>query len=250
MRWNHDRPLKLDGGVGVCAEFIRDVQLKEGKEADQEKVFVSIERRIATAKQDEIDMLAEAAVDLEVKGELEHRVRQRLWRDQEEDFGACSIVEGRKIVFLRGPTPEQPTRGASRYSNPEHASSSSSFSYADPHFAHTVIPDARLLFRYSALTFNAHSIHLDPLYAREIEGHRNLLVHGPLSLTFLITLLQHHLSSEGNQVVQSIEYRNTKALYCDEEVTFYGKPSGEKKWEVWAEDKSGGIGVRGRVKVE
>jgi 3-methylfumaryl-CoA hydratase len=37
-----------------------------------------------------------------------------------------------------------------------------------------------LLFRFSALTYNAHRIHYDRDYARDAEGYRGLLTHGPL----------------------------------------------------------------------
>jgi 3-methylfumaryl-CoA hydratase len=37
-----------------------------------------------------------------------------------------------------------------------------------------------LLFRFSALTYNAHRIHYDRDYAREAEGYPGLLTHGPL----------------------------------------------------------------------
>jgi 3-methylfumaryl-CoA hydratase len=37
-----------------------------------------------------------------------------------------------------------------------------------------------LLFRFSALTYNAHRIHYDRDYARQVEGYPGLLVHGPL----------------------------------------------------------------------
>jgi len=42
-----------------------------------------------------------------------------------------------------------------------------------------------LLFRYSALTFNAHRIHYDAPYARDTEGYSGLVVHGPLQATLL-----------------------------------------------------------------
>jgi 3-methylfumaryl-CoA hydratase len=37
-----------------------------------------------------------------------------------------------------------------------------------------------LLFRFSALTYNAHRIHYDRQYARDTEGYPGLLTHGPL----------------------------------------------------------------------
>jgi acyl dehydratase len=44
--------------------------------------------------------------------------------------------------------------------------------------------DERSLFIFSSLTQNAHRIHYDAVYAREVEGHRGLLVHGPLTALF------------------------------------------------------------------
>lgn len=53
----------------------------------------------------------------------------------------------------------------------------------------TLTPDARLLFRYSALTFNTHRIHYDLPYAREVERYRGLVVHGPLIASLLLQML-------------------------------------------------------------
>ncbi len=49
-------------------------------------------------------------------------------------------------------------------------------------------PTAALLFRYSALTFNAHRIHYDRKYTMETERYPGLVVHGPLQATFLLRL--------------------------------------------------------------
>lgn len=60
-------------------------------------------------------------------------------------------------------------------------------------FHHVVTPSEALLFRYSALTFNSHRIHYDAPYAREVEGYRGLVVHGPLTATLLLLLAQERL---------------------------------------------------------
>jgi 3-methylfumaryl-CoA hydratase len=52
--------------------------------------------------------------------------------------------------------------------------------------ARTVTPDAVLLFRYSALTFNAHRIHYDRDYCVGEEGYPGLVVQGPLTATLLM----------------------------------------------------------------
>jgi 3-methylfumaryl-CoA hydratase len=49
---------------------------------------------------------------------------------------------------------------------------------ADDEWAIEVSPT--LLFRFSALTYNAHRIHYDRDYARSVEGYPGLLTHGPL----------------------------------------------------------------------
>ncbi|MEF3275551.1 MAG: acyl-CoA dehydrogenase [Chloroflexus sp.] len=56
----------------------------------------------------------------------------------------------------------------------------------------TVVPDTRLLFRFSALTFNAHRIHYDRPYAQQEEGYPGLVVHGPLVAVLLMELARHN----------------------------------------------------------
>jgi 3-methylfumaryl-CoA hydratase len=50
--------------------------------------------------------------------------------------------------------------------------------------------DTRLLFRYSALTCNAHRIHYDRDYAMREEGYPGLVVHGPLTAMLLLRLAE------------------------------------------------------------
>lgn len=49
-----------------------------------------------------------------------------------------------------------------------------------------IVPDQAMLFRYSAITFNAHRIHYDRSYASEVEHYPDLLVHGPLMASLLL----------------------------------------------------------------
>ncbi|NRB00957.1 MAG: MaoC family dehydratase N-terminal domain-containing protein [Rhodobacteraceae bacterium] len=43
-----------------------------------------------------------------------------------------------------------------------------------------------LLFRYSAITFNAHRVHFDLPYAQIVEHYPGLIVHGPMQANFLM----------------------------------------------------------------
>jgi len=56
----------------------------------------------------------------------------------------------------------------------------------------TVVPDPTLLFRFAALTFNAHRIHYDRTYATAVEGYPGLVVQGPLTAVLLMELVRCH----------------------------------------------------------
>ena len=57
-----------------------------------------------------------------------------------------------------------------------------------PLVEHVVTPDPTLLFRFAALTFNAHRIHYDRDYAQKVEGYPDLVVPGPLIAVLLMNL--------------------------------------------------------------
>ncbi|TXH29457.1 MAG: acyl-CoA dehydrogenase, partial [Elusimicrobia bacterium] len=73
-----------------------------------------------------------------------------------------------------------------------------------------VTPDSRLLFRFSALTFNAHRIHYDRPYARDEEGYPGLVVQGPLTAVLLMQLLRGRVAEE----VSEFSFRGLGPL-CD-----------------------------------
>ncbi|RQM06859.1 hypothetical protein DH86_00004373, partial [Scytalidium sp. 3C] len=95
------------------------------------------------------------------------------------------------------------------------------------------------------LTFNAHRIHLDPQYCREVEGHRNLVLHGPLSLVLMLSVLKSQLG-EG-ETVQRLDYRNLAPLYAYESLRIcISQDSKERqKYDVWIEGAGGGYAVKG-----
>ena len=66
--------------------------------------------------------------------------------------------------------------------------------------------DAVTLFRYSALTFNAHRIHYDPEYARA-AGYDGVVVHGPLLATLLADFARETLGG-----LTSFSFRATAPL--------------------------------------
>jgi 3-methylfumaryl-CoA hydratase len=67
-----------------------------------------------------------------------------------------------------------------------------------------------MLFRYSAMTFNAHRIHYDEPYARKVEGYEGLVVHGPLQATLMLNRAASHLG----RLPRHFSYRGLQPLIC------------------------------------
>jgi 3-methylfumaryl-CoA hydratase len=72
-----------------------------------------------------------------------------------------------------------------------------------------VQPGTPLLFRFSALTFNAHRIHYDRPYALHEEGYPGLVVHGPLTAVLLMQLLRQHTP----RPVRAFSFRGLAPLF-------------------------------------
>jgi len=85
-------------------------------------------------------------------------------------------------------------------------------------FSSQVLPDSVLLFRFSALTGNAHRIHYDLPYARQQEGYPGLVVHGPLQAIWLIGHLQQELAIEPTR----FEYRAHRPAIAGRPLTLEG----------------------------
>lgn len=112
--------------------------------------------------------------------------------------GKIRIEEEQAIVYREpgGPVPA-PTPLVSLPEPPEES------------WSRMVTPDSILLFRFSALTFNAHRIHYDRPYAMQEEGYPGLVVHGPLIAVMLMELVRKHCPHQ----VQSFSFRGKAPLF-------------------------------------
>jgi hydroxyacyl-ACP dehydratase HTD2-like protein with hotdog domain len=119
----------------------------------------------------------------------------------------------------------------------------------EPDFSVVLTPTQQMLFRFSALSFNAHGIHLDPQYCREVEGYRNLLVHGPLSLVLMLSVLRSQL--QPGEMVMKFDYRNLAPLFAKEEMKICVRKDRERDdgFDVWIEGQEGGYAVKGSAVV-
>ncbi len=87
-------------------------------------------------------------------------------------------------------------------------------------WSHTLQPDTRLLFRFSALTFNAHRIHYDRAYAADVEGYPGLVVHGPLTAVLLLQLVRQNTP----RAVAAFSFRGLAPLFDLGPIHLLGRP--------------------------
>jgi hydroxyacyl-ACP dehydratase HTD2-like protein with hotdog domain len=85
-----------------------------------------------------------------------------------------------------------------------------------------VEPDTRLMFRYSAVTFNTHRIHYDLPYAREVEGYPALVFQGPLSAL----LIAAGATSDAGRPLTSFAFRASNPLFAGLAFTITGRLDG------------------------
>ncbi|MFD2416611.1 FAS1-like dehydratase domain-containing protein [Amycolatopsis pigmentata] len=80
-----------------------------------------------------------------------------------------------------------------------------------------------LLFRFSALTYNAHRIHYDRDYVRDVEGYPGLLTHGPLQALAMAEAARAQGRFAGNL---SFDYRLTAPLFDHQGLIVRATPDG------------------------
>lgn len=95
---------------------------------------------------------------------------------------------------------------------------------ADGAWSRRVVPDTRLLFRFSALTFNAHRIHYDRPYATTEEGYPGLVVHGPLVAVLLADLVRRHQP----EPMTAFEFRGRAPLFDLAPFQLLGRPRADE----------------------
>ena len=121
--------------------------------------------------------------------------------------GGRACVEEEQVIVYRGggfrPAAGVPVRGPAE----------------DAAWSETFLPTTVTLFRFSALTNNAHRIHYDHPYATGVEGYPGLLVHGPLTALLLLDAAGRH----GAGAITRFRYRALAPLYADQLVRLEGR---------------------------
>jgi 3-methylfumaryl-CoA hydratase len=95
----------------------------------------------------------------------------------------------------------------------------------------SMVPNEVRLFRFSALTGNAHRIHYDRPYAETVEQLPGLLVHGPLLALLLLELPRREAPS---RTVRAFEFRLRRPVTSGTEVVGEVVSQEAGRWQVRA----------------
>ena len=147
-----------------------------------------------------------------------------------EDGRVC-IVEDQDIVYREAPkagtvaSELRPTRTAA--------------------WRETVTPTEALLFRYSALIFNAHRIHFDRPYTMGHEGYGGLVVHGQLTATLLADLA----GRETGKRMTAFSFRALRPILDTGPFDICGAPEADCA-ALWAQTTDGQLALEASASFE
>jgi 3-methylfumaryl-CoA hydratase len=125
-----------------------------------------------------------------------------------------AVIERQDIVYLQIPDTYLAPR---KLPAPEAAQISEDVSLSAP-----------LLFRFSAITFNAHRIHYDLPYTQEVEHYPDLVVHGPLQAQLLMNMA----TKARGTAPKMFAYRGVHPLFAGDSLQLRAVKKTEAEWAL------------------
>lgn len=105
----------------------------------------------------------------------------------------------------------------------------------DAAWSDAITLSSALVFRYSAVTWNAHRIHYDADYAREEEGYPRTVQNGGLTMQLLVDAALERAPGE----LRGFTARLTRPIYVGDTVTLCGAAAKDGAMECWISDRDG-----------
>lgn len=106
-------------------------------------------------------------------------------------------------------------------------------------------PQTTHLFRFSALTFNAHRIHYDLPYTQEVEGYPRLIVHGQF---VAIKMLNACLQANPGRTVSKFRFQARSPLFEGQYIRLSGRVNDALNGaDLWASNETGRVCLSGSV---
>ncbi|MDT7676409.1 MAG: hypothetical protein QOD82_4311 [Pseudonocardiales bacterium] len=205
-RWRQHQPLPVDEPI-TCRSSVTSVEVKTGRSG--EMAFVTVRNEFS--RHGELAVLEEQDI---------------VYRSQPDPPAAAAEPTGVPAqVAPAEPTEQQPTEQQPSQGKPA--------AEQEPRLS----PDAALLFRFSALTYNAHRIHYDQPYATGVEGYPGLVVHGPLLALLALELPRRN---RPEAPVAEFRYRLRRPAFAGTELRSWSEPAGSAGWLELATGPVGG----------
>lgn len=152
-----------------------------------------------------------------------------------------AVVEEQDIVYKEAAGAGTVVTGA-----PAHVDRQAAAQRPKASFSKTLSPDTSMLFRYSAITFNAHRIHYDQGYTKGTEDYPDLVVNGGLSTL----LLWEFVSASLNGRLKRSATRNLKPLFVDRAMTLCAsEPQADGTVCAWIDDHTGDQAMQATLEV-
>lgn len=85
-----------------------------------------------------------------------------------------------------------------------------------------------LLFRYSAITFNAHRIHYDLPYTRDVEHYPDLVVHGPLQANLLMDMAIR----QRGRMPSMFSFRGVHPVFAADTLALSATKTSDAEWSL------------------
>jgi 3-methylfumaryl-CoA hydratase len=105
----------------------------------------------------------------------------------------------------------------------------------DADWSDTITLTEALVFRYSAVTWNAHRIHYDADYSRDEEGYPATVQNGGLTMTLLSGAALKRTSNK----LLNFNVRLTRPIHVGDTVNFCGSKLISGSMKCWVSDKDG-----------
>ena len=107
----------------------------------------------------------------------------------------------------------------------------------NPAWCDEVTLTSPLVFRYSAVTWNAHRIHYDADYARDEEGYPHTVQNGGLTMQLLTDAALRRAPGE----LTGFSTRLTRPIYVGDTVSLCGGEARDGRMECWVADREGNL---------
>lgn len=148
------------------------------------------------------------------------------------------VSDEQDIIYREQASGDAPKQAATPQAGTDPAISSVASVASEAQSAY--LPDTLLLFRFSAITFNAHRVHYDAAYAREIEHYPALVVNGSLTTLKLWDFAARH----SGRVLTASRSRNLRPLFVNEPVALHLAYTGPASASAWALNAAGELAVQ------